>query len=124
MDREEVHRQRARVVEMFWFGFNGYLQHAFPLDELCPISCRGRDTWGSYRCACLRRVLCEVTSECRCLHGAHSLTLIDALDTLAVMGEREQFFKWVRWFEANWTSFDIDKNVSVFETNIRVLGGL
>ena len=48
---------------MFQHSYEGYLRHAYPLDELRPLSCDGVDTWGSY-----------------------SLTLIDALDTLAVMG--------------------------------------
>ena len=46
---------------MFQHGYDSYMQHAYPRDELCPLSCSGRDTWGKF-----------------------SLTLIDSLDTLAV----------------------------------------
>ena len=56
-------RHREEVREMFQHSYEGYLRHAYPLDELRPLTCDGIDTWGSY-----------------------SLTLIDALDTLAVMG--------------------------------------
>ena len=48
---------------MFHHAYDSYLRHAYPYDELRPLSCSGVDTWGSY-----------------------SLTLIDALDTLAVLG--------------------------------------
>lgn len=39
---------RERVKEMFHHAYNGYLQHAYPLDELCPVTCTGADTWGRY----------------------------------------------------------------------------
>lgn len=63
-------------------------------------SCDGVDTWGSY-----------------------SLTLIDSLDTLAVMGNFTEFRRVVD-FLVEHSNFDSDINVSVFETNIRIVGGL
>jgi mannosidase alpha-like ER degradation enhancer 3 len=48
---------------------------------------------------------------------------VDALDTLAVVGEYEEFAKAVRFIVDN-VRFDADLVVSVFETNIRVVGGL
>lgn len=54
---------------------------------------------------------------------SYSLSLIDALDTLVVMGLHEEFNKAVDYINHNVT-FDADINVSVFETNIRVIGGL
>ncbi len=33
-------REKARA--MFTFGYDNYLRHAFPLDELDPIHCTGR----------------------------------------------------------------------------------
>ena len=59
---------RDEVGEMFGHAYEGYLRHAYPYDELRPLSCDGVDTWGSY-----------------------SLTLIDALDTLAVVGNHSEF---------------------------------
>ena len=54
------------------------------------LSCDGVDTWGSY-----------------------SLTLIDALDTLAVMGNYSEFTR-VYNIEAERTDFDANINMSVF----------
>lgn len=89
---------RREVQELFYHAYNGYLNFAYPLDELQPITCRGVDTWGSY-----------------------SLTLIDALDTLVVLGNHTEFQRVVDILSDK--SFDSDINVSVFETNIRVVGG-
>ena len=91
---------RDEVAEMFYHAYDGYMQHAYPLDELQPLTCRGVDTWGSY-----------------------SLTLIDALDTLIVMGNATEFQR-VAQLLSQRRDFDADINVSVFETNIRVVGGL
>lgn len=85
---------------MFQHAYNGYLTFAGDYDELRPLSCDGVDTWGSY-----------------------SLTLIDALDTLAVMGNHTEFQRVVGVLTEN-INFDSDINVSVFETNIRIVGGL
>lgn len=84
---------------MFQHAYDGYLRHASNFDELRPLSCDGVDTWGSY-----------------------SLTLIDALDTLAVMGNNTEFQRVVHVLEKS--DFNSDINVSVFETNIRIVGGL
>ncbi|KAL9317963.1 hypothetical protein ACSQ67_014480 [Phaseolus vulgaris] len=48
---------------------------------------------------------------------------IDSLDTLALLGDRQRFATSVEWLGKN-LRFDINKTVSVFETTIRVLGGL
>ena len=85
---------------MFHWAYDSYLHNAYPYDELRPLSCDGVDTWGSY-----------------------SLTLIDALDTLAVMGNYTEFRR-VYDILSQRQDFDSDINVSVFETNIRIVGGL
>ncbi|XP_035783165.1 ER degradation-enhancing alpha-mannosidase-like protein 2 [Anopheles albimanus] len=95
----DLRRLRERVRRMFEHAYDGYLRHGVPYDELRPLSCDGIDTWGSY-----------------------SLTLIDALDTLAVMGNYTEFGRVVTLLSKQ--SFDADINVSVFETNIRIIGGL
>src|SRR5438445_1992514 len=51
------------------------------------------------------------------------LTLIEALDTLWVMGLDDEFRYGVEWVKAN-LDFDVDGEVSVFETSIRLVGGL
>ncbi|KAF9605954.1 hypothetical protein IFM89_021280 [Coptis chinensis] len=97
---EEARKLRDEVRDMFYHAFGGYMKHAFPLDELRPLTCAGEDSLGGY-----------------------ALTLIDSLDTLALLGDREQFATAVEWIGNN-LRFDINKTVSVFETTIRVLGGL
>ncbi|XP_015079517.1 alpha-mannosidase I MNS4 isoform X1 [Solanum pennellii] len=97
---EESKELRDEVREMFYHAFNGYMNHAFPRDELRPLSCGGEDTLGGY-----------------------ALTLIDSLDTLALLGDRERFTASVEWIGKN-LRFDINKTVSIFETTIRILGGL
>jgi hypothetical protein len=37
-----VDQAREEVREMFYHGYNNYLTHAFPDDELKPMSCTGR----------------------------------------------------------------------------------
>ncbi|KAL3649050.1 Alpha-mannosidase I mns4 [Castilleja foliolosa] len=98
--KEEARELRDEVRGMFYHAFDGYMNHAFPRDELKPLSCGGEDTLGGY-----------------------ALTLIDSLDTLALLGDQEQFATSVEWIGKN-LRFDINKTVSVFETTIRILGGL
>lgn len=57
------------------------------------------------------------------LYFSYSLTLVDALDTLAVMGNYTEFKRAVDII-INKANFDTNINVSVFETNIRIVGGL
>uniref|UniRef100_A0A0A1XME4 alpha-1,2-Mannosidase n=1 Tax=Zeugodacus cucurbitae TaxID=28588 RepID=A0A0A1XME4_ZEUCU len=97
--KERVLELREKVRGMFQHAYDGYLQYAADYDELRPLTCDGVDTWGSY-----------------------SLTLIDALDTLATMGNFTEFRRVVTILET--MDFDKDINVSVFETNIRIVGGL
>lgn len=33
---------REKVKSMFYHAYNGYLEHAYPLDELKPLSCTGK----------------------------------------------------------------------------------
>nr|XP_057907579.1 ER degradation-enhancing alpha-mannosidase-like protein 2 isoform X2 [Doryrhamphus excisus] len=89
-----------RIKGMFYHAYNSYLDNAFPYDELRPLTCDGQDTWGSF-----------------------SLTLIDALDTLLVLGNQTEFQR-VALLLQDTVNFDTDVNASVFETNIRVVGGL
>ncbi|EPY78271.1 ER degradation-enhancing alpha-mannosidase-like 2 precursor [Camelus ferus] len=86
---------RERVKAMFYHAYDSYLENAFPYDELRPLTCDGHDTWGSF-----------------------SLTLIDALDTLLILGNVSEFQRVVEVLQDN-VDFDIDVNASVFETNIR-----
>lgn len=82
---------------MFQYGYENYINNAYPYDELRPLSCDGIDTWGSF-----------------------SLSLIDALDTLIVLGNYSEF-KNVVYKVLEIADFNLNINVSVFETNIRGL---
>ncbi|XP_069808412.1 ER degradation-enhancing alpha-mannosidase-like protein 2 isoform X1 [Dendropsophus ebraccatus] len=98
--QQDMAKYRDRVKAMFYHAYNNYLDNAFPYDELRPLTCDGQDTWGSF-----------------------SLTLIDALDTLLIIGNVSEFHRVVNVLQDT-VDFDIDVNASVFETNIRVVGGL
>lgn len=56
--------------------------------------------------------------------GNFSLTLIDALDTFVVFHDPANFSKAIRNVISAVPTFDLDSRVQVFETTIRVLGGL
>jgi mannosyl-oligosaccharide alpha-1,2-mannosidase len=51
------------------------------------------------------------------------LSIVEALDTLYLMGLDAELEEGVHWIEKN-LHFDIDADVQVFETNIRMVGGL
>lgn len=50
-------------------------------------------------------------------------TIVDALDTLYIMGLHDEFMDGQRWIEDN-LDFSVNSEVSVFEVNIRFIGGL
>lgn len=49
---------------------------------------------------------------------------MDTLDTLVILGNHSEFRRAVSLVEQGLPHFAMDVNVSVFETTIRVLGGL
>lgn len=88
--------------EMAW-AWDAYKAHAWGKDEIKPIS-------GTFSGFPLKQ------------HPL-GLSLIEALDTLWVMGLDSRFQDGVDWVKAN-LDFDVDGEVSVFETSIRLVGGL
>ncbi|XP_074108953.1 ER degradation-enhancing alpha-mannosidase-like protein 2 [Cotesia typhae] len=98
--KEDLALLKEEVRSMFDYAYSSYLNYAYPYDELRSLSCDGYDTWGSF-----------------------SLTLIDALDTLAVIGNFSEFWRIANIISTR-NNFEANINVSVFETNIRVVGGL
>ncbi|XP_078082745.1 ER degradation-enhancing alpha-mannosidase-like protein 3 isoform X2 [Mustelus asterias] len=112
MTEQEKGTIRNQVVEMFEHAYNNYMEHAYPADELMPLSCRGRV-----------RGLEPSRGDVDDALGKFSLTLIDTLDTLVVLNKLDEFEDAVRKVILN-VQFNNDIVVSVFETNIRVLGGL
>ncbi len=88
--------------EMRW-AWAQYRDHAWGKDQIKPLS-------GG--------------SESFPLKDHHlGLTIVEALDTLWVMGLDEEFRDGVEWVKRH-LDFDVDGEVSVFETNIRLVGGL
>ncbi|GMT31202.1 hypothetical protein PFISCL1PPCAC_22499 [Pristionchus fissidentatus] len=103
---------KEQVLEMFMHGYTSYMDHAWPADELMPLSCAGRV-----------RGVTPSRGDVDDSLGNFSLTLIDTLDTLIVVGAYDEFEDAVQKV-VDHVRFDSDLVVSVFETNIRVLGGL
>ncbi|ESO91199.1 hypothetical protein LOTGIDRAFT_105585 [Lottia gigantea] len=99
--------------EMFQFGYDSYMKYAFPEDELNPIDCNGRgpDYYDRSNIN-INDVL-----------GDYVLTLVDSLDTLAIMGNSSEFQNAVN-LVIEYLDFDKDNTVQVFEATIRVLGSL
>ncbi|KHN95014.1 glycosyl hydrolase [Metarhizium album ARSEF 1941] len=94
--------RRDDVKESFVKSWNAYKKHAWLHDEVAPVSGSSKDPFGGW--------------------GA---TLIDALDTLWIMGLKDEF---------EYAAYDVEKKalflstasseINVFETTIRFLGGL
>ncbi|KAG2294323.1 hypothetical protein Bca4012_004593 [Brassica carinata] len=98
---EPVDAQRKqRVKEAMIHAWSSYEKYAWGKDELQPQTKDGVDSFGGL--------------------GA---TIIDALDTLYIMGLHEQFQKAREWVATS-LDFDKDYDASMFETTIRVVGGL
>ncbi|XP_077440904.1 ER degradation-enhancing alpha-mannosidase-like protein 3 isoform X1 [Vanacampus margaritifer] len=112
MSRDEKLKLRNQVVEMFDHAYQNYMDHAYPADELMPLTCRGRV-----------RGLEPSRGDVDDALGKFSLTLIDTLDTLVLLNKTVEFEAAVRRVLSD-VRLDNDIVVSVFETNIRVLGGL
>ena len=92
----------ARVKTEFLHAWRGYLQYASGYDELLPMSKTGKN-W----------------------HEGHTLlmTPVDALDTMLVMGLKEEAQEAKSRIIAD-LRFDQDIEVKNFEITIRLLGGL
>ncbi|XP_020300609.1 ER degradation-enhancing alpha-mannosidase-like protein 3 isoform X2 [Pseudomyrmex gracilis] len=112
MNKEEREALKEEARDMFYHAYNAYMDNAYPADELMPLSCKGR-----YRGS--ERDRGDIDSTL----GNFSLTLVDTLDTLVVLGDLGEFENAVRLVGRD-VSFDTDVIVSLFETNIRMLGGL
>ncbi|XP_040053804.1 endoplasmic reticulum mannosyl-oligosaccharide 1,2-alpha-mannosidase [Gasterosteus aculeatus] len=87
------------VCDAFRHAWKGYKDYAWGHDELRPIS-RSFGEWFGL-----------------------GLTLIDSLDTMWILGLKEEFAEARDWVEKE-LSFDKNVDVNLFETTIRVLGGL
>ncbi|KAM6975299.1 endoplasmic reticulum mannosyl-oligosaccharide 1,2-alpha-mannosidase isoform 1-T1 [Tautogolabrus adspersus] len=87
------------VRDAFRHAWKGYKSYAWGHDELKPISKSFGEWFGL------------------------GLTLIDSLDTMWILGLKEEFAEAKNWVD-NELNFNKNVDVNLFETTIRVLGGL
>lgn len=99
--RERREIQRVAVRNEFRRSWDSYRAYAWAEDELKPITGFGLKTFGGW--------------------GA---TLVDSLDTLWIMGMKQEFYQGVQAVAAIDFGKSDMKTVSVFETTIRYLGGM
>jgi mannosyl-oligosaccharide alpha-1,2-mannosidase len=92
--------RREYVKKAMQFAYGAYEQYAFGHDEVLPQTKSFSDNWGGM-----------------------GTTMVDSLDTLWLMGLKDEF-----WRARDWVRDHLDHDhvgsVSVFETTIRSLGGL
>jgi mannosyl-oligosaccharide alpha-1,2-mannosidase len=93
--------RRDMVKEAFVHAWNGYKEHAWSKDEVAPISGGWLTSFGGW--------------------GA---TLVDSMDTLWIMGLKEDFEQCVEEVKNIDFTTSEDEIINVFETTIRYLGGL
>nr|XP_046188245.1 LOW QUALITY PROTEIN: endoplasmic reticulum mannosyl-oligosaccharide 1,2-alpha-mannosidase [Oncorhynchus gorbuscha] len=87
------------VREAFRHAWKGYKEFAWGHDELKPVSKSYGEWFGL------------------------GLTIIDALDTMWILGLKEEFEEARKWVETE-LSFSKNVDVNLFESTIRILGGL
>lgn len=100
----DLREKREKIKEMMKHAWDNYRIYGWGHNELRPIARKGHSTniFG--------------TSQM----GA---TIVDALDTLYIMGLHDEFRDGQKWIENN-LDFSVNSEVSVFEVNIRFIGGL
>ncbi|KAK5004794.1 hypothetical protein LTR28_008459, partial [Elasticomyces elasticus] len=139
MTNNELSSLRQETRHIFYHGFTSYMDHAFPEDELRPISCT----------PLTRDRANPAHIEVNDVLGNYSLTLVDSLSTLAILAStakskydghdaltdfKDGVKKIVEMYGDGTEGraglgkrargFDLDSKVQVFETTIRGLGGL
>ncbi|XP_065362923.1 mannosyl-oligosaccharide alpha-1,2-mannosidase IA isoform X2 [Calliphora vicina] len=99
------YEKRAQVVEMMQHAWQNYKLYAWGKNELRPLSQRAHSS---------------------SIFGSMDLgaTIIDGLDTLYLMGLEKEYKEGRDWIERKFTLDNVSADLSVFETNIRFIGGL
>ena len=99
---DDTTKRRQQVVRhVFIRNWNSYKKHAWLMDELAPVTGKGKTTFGGW-----------------------AATLVDALDTLWIMDLHDDFHHAAAAAaQLDWAATQ-DTAVNVFETTIRHLGGL
>lgn len=100
---EIVNSFRNKIREMMLHAWNGYKKYAWGANELSPLSKKA-------------------------YHGGVfgkndiGLTIIDALDTLYIMGLSEEYKEGRHWVQENFSLDDYEGSIDAFEATIRIVG--
>ncbi|KAM7349738.1 alpha-Mannosidase class I a isoform 2-T4 [Cochliomyia hominivorax] len=99
------YEKRSHVVKMMQHAWQNYKLYAWGKNELRPLSQRAHSS---------------------SIFGSMDLgaTIIDGLDTLYLMGLEKEYKEGRDWIERKFTLDNVSADLSVFETNIRFIGGL
>lgn len=114
----ELLQKRNEVSDLINFALDNYLSHAFPYDEIKPISCKPR----------LRNWQDPTDLNQNDILGNFSTTLFDSLTTVAIMGDKTRFIEMTQLIDSIYSpknySFQSNVTIQVFETTIRIIGSL
>ena len=102
-NEDDVAKKRNHVRNMMKSAWDVYAKHAWGYDEVKPNSGGINDRHGS-----------------RVPMGT---SIIDSMSTLYIMGLEKEFEKGKEWIKEHFDFNKVQQDVSVFETNIRFVGG-
>ncbi|XP_004536075.1 endoplasmic reticulum mannosyl-oligosaccharide 1,2-alpha-mannosidase [Ceratitis capitata] len=94
-----TNERQSAVVAAFKHSWAGYKKYAWGHDNLKPLSQSSHDWFGL------------------------GLTIVDSLDTMYIMGLEDEFSEAREWV-SNFLTFDVNRDINLFEVTIRILGGL
>lgn len=93
----------GQVRDEFLHAWSGYKQFAWGADEVAPVSGKPKNFFVP--------------------NHSFGLSIIEAMDTLYVMGLDDELAACVKWLRSH-LDFDVDANVQMFEAVIRMVAGL
>lgn len=101
----DVQLKRDHVKSMMKHAWDGYVKYAWGANELRPISRQAHND---------------------SIYGSTPLgaTIVDSLDTLFIMGMMDEFNAATDWVRKHMNLDKADRELSLFEINIRLVGGL
>lgn len=104
-DIEQANYRKESVKSMMRHAWRGYAKYAWGYNELRPVS---------------------KAPHTESIFGGEKLgaSIVDGIDTLYIMGLNDEYLQARNWIEENLDFNKVDADLSVFETNIRYVGGL
>ena len=100
-DKKDRQKKLEQIKKTFKFSWDGYVKNAWMQDELSPVSGKYRNPFCGW-----------------------AATLVDSLDTLWIMGMTNEFENATAAVKNIDFTTSIRKDIPMFETTIRYLGGL